>query len=295
MDTEVSAQQQLLRIGQLLKDKRESLNLSLKDIAEKTCISSSVLKAIESGDMDNLPVYVYLRGFILTYAREVGLKEKSVLQDIQTLLSQQSEAAIKPTGRTSELENMVETELHLMPVIAASVILLLLAGVIVFFNTLHSCDLKKSFVQPFKSKNLPNEASKAKVVDESISRENIPTNKDSTKQKTLENKPAKTETISSKPEDTQSVIVTPAPTNLEIVVKALGKVKIFYQIDKNKETKTLQLETNHFDVLKAKETLFIQTDTSELVHIFQNGEDLGLLGKGEKAVKFFKDKKPEIQ
>ena len=283
METKVKTQQQLLHIGQALKDKRKALNLSLKEVAQKTCISLTVLKAIEEGQMENLPVYVYLRGFILSYARVVGLKEQSLLKEIQMLLPQQETPAIKPAGGVSDLENMVETELHLMPIIVASVILLVLGGVLVFFNVIRSCDTQKSFI-----KNIKTKSSVSTTVD-------VPLEKvkktDSVSLKTpssTRSKQAPRVVVKKKPFSVPTVSL-PVTSNLEIVVKALGEVQVFYQSDEG-ETQNIYLKKDHFEVLKAKDSLLIQTDKSNLVQIFQNGEDLGLLGEGEQTARLFKNK-----
>lgn len=287
METKVKIQQQLLHIGQALKDKRKALNLSLKEVSQKTCISLTVLKAIEEGQMENLPVYVYLRGFILSYARVVGLKEQSLLKEVQMLLPQQETPVIKPAGGVSDLENMVETELHLMPVIVASVILLVLGGVLVFFNVIRSCDTQKAFI-----KNVKTRSSTPTTVDVPLKK---PEKTDSVSPKIPRNiKPAPAPApvpramIKQKPAVVPTVSL-PLTSSLEIVVKALGEVQVFYQSDGG-ETQNIYLKKDHFEVLKAKDSLLIQTDKSNLVQIFQNGEDLGLLGEGEQTARLFKNK-----
>ena len=283
METKVKTQQQLLHIGQALKDKRKALNLSLKEVAQKTCISLTVLKAIEEGQIENLPVYVYLRGFILSYARVVGLKEQSLLKEIQMLLPQQETLAIKPASGVSDLENMVETELHLMPIIAASVILLILGGVLVFFNVIRSCNTQKSFIKDVKVKY-----SASTTVD-------VPLEKTEKTDSVSSEIPSKTKlqpvpraVVDPKPVAVPAVSL-PVTSSLEIVVKALGEVQIFYQSDEG-ETQNIYLKKDHFEVLKAKNSLLVQTDKSNLVQIFQNGEDLGLLGEGEQTARLFKNK-----
>ncbi len=280
MEPKIKIQQQLLHIGQALKDKRKALNLSLKEISQKTCISSTVLKAIEEGQMENLPVYVYLRGFILSYARIVGLKEQSLLKEVQMLLPQQEVPAVKPASGVSDLENMVETELHLMPVIVASIILLVLGGVLVFFNMIRSCDTPKSFIKNTNTKS---------VMPTTVH----PSSKEEGKQLSVSPEvPSSVEPAPRLVEKKPVVVPTLSTNGLEIVVKALGVVQVFYQSDGG-ETQNIYLKKDHFEVLKAKNSLLIQTDKSNLVQIFQNGEDLGRLGEGEQTARLFKTKATE--
>jgi hypothetical protein len=56
-----------------LRTGRERLGLTLADIADRTKISPRVLRAIEDGDTAALPPPIFVRGFLRSYAREVGL------------------------------------------------------------------------------------------------------------------------------------------------------------------------------------------------------------------------------
>lgn len=54
--------------GELLKQKRESIGLSLSEVALATKINPKVLSAIEAGDESNLPAKTILKGFVRSYA-----------------------------------------------------------------------------------------------------------------------------------------------------------------------------------------------------------------------------------
>ncbi len=60
-------------LGIYLKRCRENLGLTLKDVAAKTRIRTTYLEHIEREDLTDLPAPVYLRGFILEYARLLNL------------------------------------------------------------------------------------------------------------------------------------------------------------------------------------------------------------------------------
>jgi len=62
-------------IGEMLKEKRRELNLSLKEAENATSIRMGHLKAIEEGDMDQLISSVYAQGFIRQYATFLGFDE----------------------------------------------------------------------------------------------------------------------------------------------------------------------------------------------------------------------------
>jgi len=58
--------------GCYLKKLREKAGLSIRDVADRTKIGRFQLENIEDERFDKLPATVYLRGFVLEFARMVG-------------------------------------------------------------------------------------------------------------------------------------------------------------------------------------------------------------------------------
>jgi len=65
--------EELRRLGQMLKDKRVELNLSLKEVENATSIRSAYLEAIEDGRIRELLSGVYAIGFVRQYASCLGI------------------------------------------------------------------------------------------------------------------------------------------------------------------------------------------------------------------------------
>jgi hypothetical protein len=63
--------------GASLRRCREQLGLSLSDVTERTRIRG--LEFIESERFDRLPAELYLKSYLLTYARELGLRQADEL------------------------------------------------------------------------------------------------------------------------------------------------------------------------------------------------------------------------
>jgi len=63
------------RIGPYLRQRREILGFTIKDVARRTRVRSTYLEDIENEHFGNLPAPVYLRGFVLEYARLLGLPD----------------------------------------------------------------------------------------------------------------------------------------------------------------------------------------------------------------------------
>ena len=62
-------------IGAYLKRRREDLGLTLRDVAAKTRVRTTYLEHIENERLSDLPAPVYLRGFVLEFARVLGLPD----------------------------------------------------------------------------------------------------------------------------------------------------------------------------------------------------------------------------
>jgi cytoskeleton protein RodZ len=65
--------------GKYLKREREFRNISLREVAKNTRVREHFLKAIEEDQYDLLPVPTYVRGFLFSYAKYLGLDPNDVL------------------------------------------------------------------------------------------------------------------------------------------------------------------------------------------------------------------------
>jgi len=75
--------------SQELKAKRETLGLTLSDIFQRTRISVAYLQAIENNEFHLLPVSVYTKNFIKTYARTLGVDSEPILACYKNYLNSQ--------------------------------------------------------------------------------------------------------------------------------------------------------------------------------------------------------------
>ena len=84
--------------GKYLKAKRESQNLSLKEVADKTRIREPVLRALEEDRYADLPA-LYIKSFLSTYAGYLGLdsdEAMTVHQKVAENLSFKKDHVLKP-------------------------------------------------------------------------------------------------------------------------------------------------------------------------------------------------------
>ena len=64
--------------GKYLKAKRESQRISLREVADTTRISESVLRAIEEDRYEDSP-HIYVKSFLSAYAKHLGLDPTDVI------------------------------------------------------------------------------------------------------------------------------------------------------------------------------------------------------------------------
>lgn len=69
------------KIGEMFKEKRRELNLSLKEAENATSIRMNHLKAIEEGDMGQLISPVYAQGFLRQYAIFLGFDGEAIVKE----------------------------------------------------------------------------------------------------------------------------------------------------------------------------------------------------------------------
>ncbi len=60
-------------LGELFRQRRKELNLSLKEVENATSVRMPYLQAIEDGQMEKLISPIYAQGFVRQYAAFVGL------------------------------------------------------------------------------------------------------------------------------------------------------------------------------------------------------------------------------
>jgi transcriptional regulator with XRE-family HTH domain len=77
-----------------LKEKREIKNLDINKISEETKINIKHLRAIESGDFNNIPT-TYLRLFIKTYAQYLKLDYRQILNNYELESNKKNKSIFK--------------------------------------------------------------------------------------------------------------------------------------------------------------------------------------------------------
>ena len=123
--------------GGKLRLARERRGTSLQQISATTKISIAALEALERNDISKLPGGIFGRGFVRSYASEVGLDPEATIQDFIAQFPNDSVIAGHPTSARLDDDVAVESDRRT----AGTFLWLLLiavpiAGGLLYFSTL---------------------------------------------------------------------------------------------------------------------------------------------------------------
>ena len=90
--------------GTFLRDERERRQISLAELSQSTKVSVSSLKLMEAGNLDDLPPDVFVRGFIRSYARKLGISSNEPLSMLDQILAERRRAAEPQITVASHIE-----------------------------------------------------------------------------------------------------------------------------------------------------------------------------------------------
>lgn len=78
--------------GSCLRRARELKALTVGDVSASTKVPRSTIEALEAGSLHGLPAHVFVRGFIRSYAKAVGIEESEPLTLYDRALNRETEA-----------------------------------------------------------------------------------------------------------------------------------------------------------------------------------------------------------
>jgi cytoskeleton protein RodZ len=123
-------------LGERFRAAREARGLTLSDVAEHIRIRSVYLAAIEDENWASIGAPVYIRGFLRTYARFLGLDPEEVVADFNGQASAPAEPVPSAPGsppKTSYLADEQAPARGLSPLIwVASLVAVVLIAVVVY-------------------------------------------------------------------------------------------------------------------------------------------------------------------
>ncbi|MCK4739857.1 MAG: helix-turn-helix domain-containing protein [Deltaproteobacteria bacterium] len=130
-------------VGQYLKRERELRGVSLEEISGFARISVNLLLALESDDFETLPHRIFVKGYILSYCKCIGLDDTEAVLKYETLLKEKE--GEKTSEPVSDRFKSSESERFALPhsVMIGTFVFLGVAVIIVysiFFNSPQESD-----------------------------------------------------------------------------------------------------------------------------------------------------------
>lgn len=95
----------LVLVGQQLAAERESQELTIESVASELNLTRDVVRALEEGDESRLPVLTFVRGYVRTYARRLGLDDAELIAHLPSTVTQQA-APLKSASYTSRRRHL---------------------------------------------------------------------------------------------------------------------------------------------------------------------------------------------
>jgi cytoskeleton protein RodZ len=92
-------------IGQLLRSKREERGLNLKTISQQTKVLIGLLEYLEKDELDKLPSKTYVRGFVKSTAKILGINQDVALSALDYTYSRSKNSPVEEKPRNVEIQN----------------------------------------------------------------------------------------------------------------------------------------------------------------------------------------------
>ena len=102
MSEESAINQAAQELGALLKTKRTEKNIAIGEVAERLKFSAKQIESLESGDYKGLPEPIFVKGFIKTYGRFLGLDTDQVTSLLNEVFPSQVSAVPAATATENQ-------------------------------------------------------------------------------------------------------------------------------------------------------------------------------------------------
>lgn len=155
-----------MKMGHLLKEKRESLNLTLEDVSDHLKISIRILKAIEDENLVDYPPPTILKGFIRSYKKYLKMEKVDASEDQEATQTAKEVWPVDPKNDPSHFE--VDEELTLSSWLKWTFagLLLVVGAVGVRIYQKYESEVYEPQTQKIESAEFQNEKQNEKTVSE---------------------------------------------------------------------------------------------------------------------------------
>ncbi|WP_027355414.1 helix-turn-helix domain-containing protein [Desulfofundulus thermocisternus] len=247
-----------MELGKILQEARQARGLSLEQVEKETKIRRRYLEALEKEAFDLLPGRVYVRGFLRTYARYLGLDAEALVARLEEMLPEEVEPVVRAIPGTGE--KLRRLPLGRAVYIMAGmllVFLLLWGGWWILGGSGHTAPDDRAGKQP------------AAFQGEQV---NVPENRVSRDGDRANNKPD-----APRPEDKSS-------EGVHLVLNVIDETCWMSVMVDGRTMFTGEVAASQSKSFQGRERIWIKLGNAGVVNVKVNGRDLGVLGKRGQVV-----------
>jgi len=124
--------------GQQLLLAREKAGMTIDEAARALNLSEDIVEAIEDSDLAKLPPVAFVKGYIRTYAKILGLSEEKIIKEFEQEVPHELEAELPPR---SALPDEADSQSPVIKLISA---LIIVFAVLVLSYAIYSYYIEKS-------------------------------------------------------------------------------------------------------------------------------------------------------
>lgn len=278
-------------LGEFLRLEREKKGITIEQVASATRISTRILHSLEADHYSELPAKPFVRGFVTSYARFIGLDAKEILIQFNQFLDEKSHE--RPThdeghsGYAFERREGDQSRTILWFIMGGflllgGIVLLVLRPSLKHHRTAHIDRLKTAH-------GIPNTEAPAITPTPSPLSSAAPASKLDTKAE--HNKPGPQPSPSplatTAKEDPNDPLNSGANLNKEeikhkIIFRALDDIWVRFQVDDRKPMRFI-LRKDKVLILRAKDTVRFQSSDPKSVRYSYNGQTPKVFAEDSKA------------
>ncbi len=269
-------------IGKILKEKRESLGLTIEQVAEETKIQKRYIGDMETENFDDMPGKVYEKGFLRTYVNLLGIDLEYAMELYEIHRNGKKEEVVEVENEVVE-EKEIKGKNRGITLLFGGV-LLIIVGIIGFkFFVLDSN--KKMDVAKEVEEIVIDEVKDLTEVEEIVEKSELVAENTEEKEEIEEKveevtvQEEKQEKVASSTKEAEVI----AEKELVLLVKGDSWVevnkngkRVYFDMAKNKEIKVVGKETDK---------IYVKVGDGSQVELVLNGENKGLLGKEKEVFK----------
>ena len=271
----------LSTFGEYLKRERELRDISLREISDETKVSFRYLEALEEDNRAKLPAEVFIKGFVRSYAKYIGLDPDEAI-----LRYQEYQKTLEVTGESSRPTNlpaMSPTDSDKSNYFAWTIVALILLGLLLYY-TYQSPQGEEELTVTEEMEHVEVEPVVPSIPETENVQEELPPDMPS------EELPQEPPVFEKQLEKNQKILLPP----LDITLSALERTWLAVDVDSSR----------HYDVtLQAGEEInFSMNDSMRLtignaggLLIKADGRIFGPLGKSGKVINNFPLTRKDLQ